>query len=164
MRQAEVEKKKCELYIQDTCPCYPAYLNNNNFYTNTDGFIIMYSITDRETFKQVENYYEYITKYQENCIIKYICLLNIVLVGNKSDLQDERKVSINEGEDLARKLGFGFLEVSTKERINVEEAVFTLVRLIYKDYDEDEEKNDDSKSDDSKNDESKGKNKKCILF
>ncbi len=43
----------------------------------------------------------------------------ITLVGNKVDLESERTVSTEEGQEFADRLGFVFKEVSAKENINV---------------------------------------------
>merc|ERR1712063_242744 len=54
----------------------------------------------------------------------------MMLVGNKSDLEDKREVETNEGEELAKKLNCQFKEASAKTRDNVEEAFYDLVREI----------------------------------
>jgi GTPase KRas protein len=50
-----------------------------------------------------------------------------MLVGNNSDRFTEREVSTQEGYDLARKLGYDFVEVSAKNCINVEKAFYDVV-------------------------------------
>jgi GTPase KRas protein len=54
----------------------------------------------------------------------------LVLVGNKIDLVDSRVVSTDEGAELARKLNCPFVEASAKERINVDEGFYQVVREI----------------------------------
>ena len=54
----------------------------------------------------------------------------MILVGNKCDLADKRKVSTQEGEKLAQELNAAFKEGSAKTRINVEETFFDLVRKL----------------------------------
>jgi len=55
-----------------------------------------------------------------------------MLIGNKCDLEDFRKVSKASGEAEANKLNIPFMEVSAKNSINIEEAFRTLVMLILK--------------------------------
>ena len=59
-----------------------------------------------------------------------------VLVGNQVDLSERsREVSIEEGEELARKLGIPFLETSAKTNENVEEIFQMLVsQIVYENY------------------------------
>lgn len=55
-----------------------------------------------------------------------------MLVGNKSDLEEERQVTREQGEELAKKFGSGFLETSAKTDTNIKELFFELVRRINK--------------------------------
>jgi GTPase KRas protein len=54
----------------------------------------------------------------------------MVLIANKSDLERERQVSSQEGRDLARSFGSTFIETSAKQRVNVDEAFYHVVREI----------------------------------
>jgi hypothetical protein len=52
----------------------------------------------------------------------------MILVGNKSDLEDQRVVSTAAGEELARKFGCAFIESSAKNKLNHDSIFFTLIR------------------------------------
>jgi hypothetical protein len=52
-----------------------------------------------------------------------------MIVGNKVDCEDMRMVSSAEGQELAKRLGAGFIETSAKTSLNVEEAFFELIRM-----------------------------------
>ena len=52
----------------------------------------------------------------------------LVLVGNKCDLDTQREVLTSEGLALANQWGVPFFETSAKDRINIEECFFELVR------------------------------------
>ena len=54
----------------------------------------------------------------------------IILVGTNSDLEDERKVTYQEGKDFATSNGMKFFEVSAKNNINIKEVFETLVEDI----------------------------------
>ena len=89
-----------------------------------EGFIIIYSITGRNSFNQVTAFRNQVLKVKDTDSIP------LMLVGNKCDLEDKREVETNEGEELAKKLNCQFKEASAKTRENVEEAFYDLVREI----------------------------------
>ena len=83
--------------------------------------ILMYDIADRTTFDAIEDFVSEIEKYTSANIRK-------ILVGNKSD--EERKVSFEEGEEMASKYDMAFIEVSAKNNINVEKTFEILAKGI----------------------------------
>ncbi|XP_052267603.1 ras-related protein Rab-8B-like isoform X2 [Dreissena polymorpha] len=56
--------------------------------------------------------------------------VEIMLLGNKCDIEDERQVHKDTGERFAAEHGMKFMEVSARASINIEEAFFTLARQI----------------------------------
>ncbi|KAF9981375.1 hypothetical protein BGZ65_004016, partial [Modicella reniformis] len=68
----------------------------------------------------------------------------IVLVGNKCDLEGDRKVPREKGVNLSHRWGgTPFYETSARTRINVDEVFYDLVRMINRQY---PTKNDKSKN------------------
>jgi len=63
-----------------------------------------------------------------------------MVVGNKCDLNDERKISLEQGLEISQELGGGFYEISAKTGLNVEKMMEELVKDIFKNYDEEEDK------------------------
>ncbi|GER32409.1 RAB GTPase homolog A6A [Striga asiatica] len=55
----------------------------------------------------------------------------VVLVGNKSDLTKSREVDMEDGKCLAQLESLSFMETSTKENLNVEEAFFQMITRIF---------------------------------
>ncbi|KAK8809870.1 hypothetical protein WA158_000813 [Blastocystis sp. Blastoise] len=80
-----------------------------------DGVIVVYAIDDRRSFEIVEDS----IKDVYNRANKNIC---VTLVGNKCDLESERKVTTQEGKDLAKKYGAHFYETSAKDGTNIDEC------------------------------------------
>ncbi len=85
--------------------------------------MVVYDITDRESFKAVENWIAEIDKFASPHV-------NRILVGNKSDLNSERQITYEEGQvllkinskELARAHKIKFLETSAKSSQNVHEC------------------------------------------
>ena len=84
----------------------------------------VYDITDSESFKSVEMWAEEIEKYATPGVSK-------LLIGNKMDMDGDRKVSKEQGETLAKHYNIKFLETSAKSSINVLEAFKTMTREMY---------------------------------
>lgn len=91
---------------------------------NGEGFLLVYSITSRMSFEEISTFY------QQICRVKDRDYFPMVLVGNKCDLEADRQVSSQEGRDLAKQFGCQFLETSAKQRINVDDAFYQVVRDI----------------------------------
>lgn len=76
------------------------------------GFILMYDITNEESFNSVQDWLTQIKTYSwDNA--------QIILVGNKCDMEDERVISFERGKQLAEHLKVQFFETSAKENTNV---------------------------------------------
>ncbi|KAJ6252124.1 ras-like protein rasd [Anaeramoeba flamelloides] len=123
---AVIDQETCLLDILDTAGSEEYSSMRDSYMRAGEGFLIVYSITNRKSFENVSNYLEELT------IARFTTDIPVIIVGNKSDLKNERQVCQGEGQDLAIKLNCSFLETSAKERINVEEAFFGLVREIRK--------------------------------
>lgn len=87
------------------------------------GFILMYDVTNEESFNSVQDWVTQIKTYSwDNA--------QVILVGNKCDCSDERVVSFDRGRQLADQLGLEFFETSAKENVNVKAVFERLVDVI----------------------------------
>jgi len=105
-----------------------------------EGFLLVYSITSRNSFEEINDFYQQILRVKDQDSVP------VIVAANKCDLEYERQVGINgmsqlsqslqandrlsEGRDLARHFGCQFIETSAKHRLNVDEAFSNLVREI----------------------------------
>ena len=94
-----------------------------SYYKLADCCLLVYDITKKETFEKVKNYY--IPNIKDKCKLG----IKVILLGNKTDLKDERKVSDDDGKDLADENGYIFMESSCKDNYNVSDAFTALVEM-----------------------------------
>merc|ERR1719361_1630980 len=87
------------------------------------GIIIVYDVTDKESFNNVKHWMQEIDKYASENV-------NKLLIGNKSDLSSKKVVSYDEAKELADSLGVQFMETSAKNAHNVEQAFQAMAKDI----------------------------------
>ncbi|KAK9457105.1 ras family-domain-containing protein [Dipodascopsis uninucleata] len=88
------------------------------------GFLLVYSITSQSSFEEIKVFHQQILRVKDKDYFP------IVVVGNKCDLETERQISQQTGRKLAQDYQCSFIETSAKQRINVDEAFYNLVREI----------------------------------
>lgn len=116
-------EKKFKLQIWDTAGQERYRTITTAYYRGAMGFILMYDITNEESFNSVQDWITQIKNYSLN-------VYEVILVGNKCDMEDERVISYDRGKQLAEQLGVPFFESSAKENINVKVVFEQLVDMI----------------------------------
>lgn len=86
------------------------------YYKNSVCAMVVYDITSRQSFNAIQTWVE-------DCKSNSPKTITMVLVGNKKDLDNNRQISYEEGETLAKKNGMLFYETSAKTGENVEEVM-----------------------------------------
>jgi GTPase SAR1 family protein len=95
----------------------------SNFFGRADGFVLTYDISNRPSFDHVIGWMRDIkTRAPPDC--------DIVLCGNKSDLDNDRVVTFEEGKQLAEEYGVQFYETSALTGHNVEKMFTALATTI----------------------------------
>jgi small GTP-binding protein len=121
---AIVNKKKIRLQIYDTCGQETYNSLIQNFYKNTGLAIIVYSIDNEKSFKNVDNWIKQLKTYASPDI-------QIFLIGNKNDLPN-REVTYEEGEKFKNEYNLKiFMESSAKTGFNVDKIFENAIKILY---------------------------------
>ena len=96
-----------------------------SYYRGGNGVLVVYDITDRDSFDNLNSWLIEIEKNANKNVYK-------LLIGNKCDLEDKRKVTYQEGKDFATSNGMQFIETSTKTDTKVKDAFEMLTQEIIK--------------------------------
>ncbi len=123
IRNNEVDGKTIKLQIWDTAGQERFKTITSSYYKGAHGIIVTYDITDRESFSAIQNWMQEVEKHASDNISR-------ILVGNKCDLDSQRAVSFEEGQELADHYCVRFLETSAKDSKNVEQAFTLMTREI----------------------------------
>ncbi|XP_068651849.1 ras-related protein RABD1-like [Aristolochia californica] len=125
IRTVELDGKTIKLQIWDTAGQERFRTITSSYYRGAHGIIIVYDVTERESFNNVKQWLSEIDRYASDSVCK-------LLVGNKCDLVEKKVVDTQTAQAFADELGIPFLETSAKDSINVEETFLTMVGEIKK--------------------------------
>ncbi|KAL4904961.1 ras-like protein [Aspergillus multicolor] len=123
-KQCMIDDEVALLDVLDTAGQEEYSAMREQYMRTGEGFLLVYSITSRQSFEEIMTFQQQILRVKDKDYFP------IIVVGNKCDLEKERVVTEQEGENLARQFGCKFIETSAKSRINVENAFYDLVREI----------------------------------
>ncbi len=98
-----------------------------SYYKGAKGALIVYDITQKSSFDKIESL---LKKLRDNSNKN----VSVILVGNKCDLEDNREVLKEDGEELAQKLKIKFMEVSAKTGENLDKLFQNLIDEVYEKY------------------------------
>ena len=112
-KNLDINNKKFRLQIWDTAGQENYRSITRAYYKNSVCAILVYDISNRETFEHISNWIE-------DCTIQSPKTIFMVLVGNKSDLNNNRQVSLEEGKEMAKNNNMMFFETSAKTGENVD--------------------------------------------
>ena len=123
-KEIAIEDRKIKLNIWDTCGQEQYRTINQMFVKNSKIALLVYDITQKDTFNELKNYwYTYITTSLGKNII-------IGIAGNKCDLYEDEQVKTEEGKEYAESIGAIFKETTAKNN----EAISQLIELLTKKY------------------------------
>lgn len=123
IRTIELDGKTIKLQIWDTAGQERFRTITSSYYRGAHGIIVVYDVTDQESFANVKQWLQEIDRYASENV-------NKLLVGNKSDLTQKKVVDYTTAKEYADQLGMPFLETSAKNSTNVEQAFLTMAAEI----------------------------------
>ena len=119
---AKIDGINCQLEILDTAGQDDYQTMLDTWINSSDGFVLVYSIDNKESFESTKKRYERILK------LKGEQKVAIVVAGNKCDLEESRKVSKEEAENFCLSNKITFMETSALKVINVKEAFLSCAK------------------------------------
>ena len=96
----------------------------SSYYKGSHGCFIVYDITSESSFENVDKWFEQAQKEASKDV-------SIILVGNKCDLENERKISKEKGEEKAKNLNCPFFETSALSKIKIDDIFNEMVNNIF---------------------------------
>ena len=119
----EIDEKKIKMQIWDTAGQERFKNIIASYYRGAHGILLIYDVTDKDSFRNLANWLIEIEKNANKNVLK-------VVIGNKTDLENRRVITYNQGKEFADTYGLKFLETSAKKNLNVNEAFETLGREL----------------------------------
>jgi small GTP-binding protein len=98
-----------------------------SYIKGANGILLVYDVTKRNSFEGIKNWVKQIKDLVSSRV-------NVVLIGNKIDLEDKREVKTEEGEQLGKEFNYQFFETTAKDGVNINEAFEALIKSIAEKY------------------------------
>jgi len=125
IQHVEIDRQVCVLDVLDTAGQEEFSALREQYMRKGDGFLIVYSVIDSNSCKTTRRFYNQILRVKDRKSYP------MILVANKIDLVNLRRISEEEGRELAAELQIPYIETSAKSPpINVDAAFHELVRAI----------------------------------
>ena len=139
VKSLEIENKSIKLQIWDTAGQERFRNVISSYFKGAHGILLIFDITSRDSFKELENWLAEVEKNASTQILK-------ILIGNKCDLEEEREISKDEGEAFAMRNGMQYIETSAKINTNVNEAFEALSKIMVEYYSKKSSANNENKT------------------
>ena len=124
-KTVEIDNKKIKVQIWDTAGQERYRSITSAYYKGAKGCLLVYDITRKVTFESIDRWISDLKAAGEE-------KLSIILIGNKCDLEDQRKVTKEEAEEKAQFHKLAFIETSALNGTNIERAFEELINDVYK--------------------------------
>ena len=123
-KKFDIEGKSVKAQIWDTAGQERYKSITTTYYKGAKGALIVYDITRKETFDSVDRWIsELVNSGDKN--------MTMLLIGNKCDLDNQRQVSKEQGEEKAKAFKVAFLETSASSGENLDVAFEMIMKEVY---------------------------------
>ena len=122
IRTISLEGKTIKLQIWDTAGQERFRTITSSYYRGAHGIMIVYDVTDMDSFNNIKVWLQEIDKYANEQVIK-------VLIGNKSDMPN-KVVTSDMAQQLAKDYNMEWMETSAKDSNNVEDSFLLMAKQI----------------------------------
>ena len=126
-KDENIDGKNVRIKIWDTAGQEKFQSLTKSFFHNAQGIMVVYDVTNSETYQNIKYWTQSIKTYMGNEIAK----IAVIIIGNKID-SNEREVNKNEAEAFCSELGYPYFETSAKTGENVNSTIKYLVREVLK--------------------------------
>ena len=124
-KQFTIEGHSIKAQIWDTAGQERYKAITSAYYKGAKGAFVVYDITRKTSFESIDRWVNDLTAAADKKI-------TIVVIGNKSDLEDQRQITKEQGEEKSAKLEVAFLETSALSGENLDKAFELMMNEIYK--------------------------------
>ena len=129
-KQFTIEGHSIKAQIWDTAGQERYKAITSAYYKGAKGAFVVYDITRKTSFESIDRWVNDLTAAADKKI-------TIVVIGNKCDLEDQRQITKEQGEEKASKLEVAFMETSALSGENLDKAFEMMINEVYKKCQED---------------------------
>lgn len=123
IKTIELDGKRIKLQIWDTAGQERFRTITTAYYRGAMGILLVYDVTDEHSFLNIRQWIRNIEQHAADSV-------NKILIGNKCDMTEDKKIVTERGRELAKEYSINFFETSAKSNINVTEAFMSIAQDI----------------------------------
>mmetsp|Transcript_35632 Transcript_35632/g.92891 ORF Transcript_35632/g.92891 Transcript_35632/m.92891 type:complete len:226 (-) Transcript_35632:359-1036(-) len=123
VRTLNVKGRAVKLQIWDTAGQERFRTITSAYYRGADGIVVVFDLTNEESFDHVETWFDEIERYCSSSVSK-------IIIGNKHDLDDQRQVTAEQAKEFAARVSSPYIETSAKTDKAVEDAFMAMASSI----------------------------------
>ena len=122
----KIKDEDCILQITDTGGLEDYQNTLSVWIKSSEGFLLVYSINDKDSFDGIKMRYEKIKKYKKKKPF------SVIVVGNKNDLEKERQVDKEEVDKFCNENNLKHFEICSSNVEEINKIFMKIAKKIYK--------------------------------